>query len=90
MQLQKHLIADLGWLNKVHVNLSSVNATASNLSNLRELKDENRAAWLLRAITCIDLTTLGGDDTESNVTRLCFKVIFVQLLINITDTSFLT
>lgn len=34
---------------------------------------EWQAAWLLRAVTCIDLTTLGGDDTESNVKRLCFK-----------------
>jgi deoxyribose-phosphate aldolase len=34
---------------------------------------EWQAAWLLRAVTCIDLTTLSGDDTETNVKRLCFK-----------------
>jgi deoxyribose-phosphate aldolase len=34
------------------------------------------AAWLLRAISCCDITTLSGDDTESNVRRLCFKVFF--------------
>lgn len=34
---------------------------------------EWQAAWLLRAVTCIDLTTLAGDDTEANVKRLCFK-----------------
>ena len=32
-----------------------------------------QAAWLLRAVTCIDLTTLSGDDTLTNVNRLCFK-----------------
>lgn len=32
-----------------------------------------QAAWLLKAVTCIDLTTLSGDDTPSNVQRLCFK-----------------
>lgn len=32
-----------------------------------------KAAWLLRAVTCIDLTTLSGDDTPSNVSRLCYK-----------------
>lgn len=42
----------------------------------RQLKNDYRAAWLLRAVTCIDLTTLGGDDTPSNVARLCQKVHF--------------
>ncbi len=34
-----------------------------------------QAAWLLKAVTCIDLTTLSGDDTPSNVHRLCLKAI---------------
>ena len=34
---------------------------------------EWQAGWLLRAVTCIDLNTLSGDDTETNVKRLCFK-----------------
>ena len=33
----------------------------------------DQAAWLLRAVTCIDLTTLSGDDTASNVNRLCLR-----------------
>lgn len=33
----------------------------------------NQAAWLLKAVACMDLTTLGGDDTASNVRRLCYK-----------------
>lgn len=39
----------------------------------KELVNEYRAAWLLRALTCIDLTTLAGDDTNCNVARLCSK-----------------
>ncbi|KAJ3654817.1 hypothetical protein Zmor_013976 [Zophobas morio] len=64
---------DLGWLNNVNINLNAVNAAVTDLLNSRELKNEHRAAWLLRAITCIDLTTLAGDDTASNVSRLCLK-----------------
>nr|XP_023025687.1 deoxyribose-phosphate aldolase [Leptinotarsa decemlineata] len=64
---------DLGWLNSVNVNLTAVNELAKKLSSFRELKDEYRAAWILKAMTCIDLTTLAGDDTQSNVSRLCFK-----------------
>ncbi|XP_018570310.1 deoxyribose-phosphate aldolase isoform X2 [Anoplophora glabripennis] len=64
---------DLGWINSVNINLSAVNNLAQKLVKCRELKDEYRAAWLLKAVTCIDLTTLAGDDTHSNVSRLCFK-----------------
>lgn len=64
---------DLGWLNKVNVNLSAVNEQAAKLAGLTPLKGDYNAAWVLKSITCIDLTTLGGDDTESNVKRLCFK-----------------
>ena len=39
----------------------------------RTVKQQWQAAWLLRAVTCIDLTTLSGDDTETNVARLCLK-----------------
>ncbi|KAJ8930703.1 hypothetical protein NQ314_016468 [Rhamnusium bicolor] len=64
---------DLGWINSVNVNLTAVNEFAKKLSTSRELKNEYRAAWLLKAVTCIDLTTLAGDDTHSNIARLCFK-----------------
>ncbi|GLV37806.1 Deoxyribose-phosphate aldolase [Carabus blaptoides fortunei] len=64
---------DLGWINKVNVNFSAVNEHAASFQQSRPLKDEYQAAWLLRALTCIDLTTLGGDDTDSNVSRLCYK-----------------
>lgn len=73
MSLHFLITVDLGWLNKVAVNLNGVNNLAKSFA-AKELKNEYRAAWILKAITLIDLTTLGGDDTESNVSRLCFKV----------------
>lgn len=73
--LIKHLsFVDLGWLNSVNINLTAVNQLANKIVSSRELKGEYRAAWILKAITLIDLTTLAGDDTNSNVSRLCFKV----------------
>jgi deoxyribose-phosphate aldolase len=64
---------DLDWLHQVHINRSAVERRASTLSTRRTVKKEWQAAWLLRAITCIDLTTLAGDDTPGNVKRLCAK-----------------
>lgn len=68
------LNTDLGWLNKVNINLGAVREQANIICEARPIKGDHHAAWLLKAITCIDLTTLGGDDTKSNVDRLCFKV----------------
>ncbi|GHO96853.1 deoxyribose-phosphate aldolase [Reticulibacter mediterranei] len=64
---------DLDWIHQVHVNRSAVERRAATLSTRRTVKKEWQAAWLLRAITCIDLTTLAGDDTPGNVLRLCAK-----------------
>ena len=44
------------------------------------MKQQWQAGWLLRAVTCIDLTTLAGDDTETNVARLCLKVTRVMMM----------
>jgi len=55
------------------VNRSAVERRAATIPTRRTVKREWQAAWLLRAITCLDLTTLAGDDTESNVRRLCAK-----------------
>jgi deoxyribose-phosphate aldolase len=57
----------------VRVNRSAVERRAATLPARRSVKKEWQAAWLLRAITCIDLTTLSGDDTPGNVRRLCAK-----------------
>src|SRR5438552_2978464 len=64
---------DLDWVRQVHINRSAVERRAATLSTRRTVKKEWQAAWLLRAITCIDLTTLSGDDTPGNVLRLCAK-----------------
>src|SRR5215213_3396769 len=64
---------DLGWVNSTRVNLSATERRAATLGTRRSLKKDWQAAWLLRAITCIDLTTLSGDDTPGNVMRLCAK-----------------
>jgi deoxyribose-phosphate aldolase len=64
---------DMGWVHQVHVNRSAVERRAATLTTRRTVKKEWQAAWLLRAVSCIDLTTLAGDDTPGNVERLCAK-----------------
>lgn len=64
---------DLDWVYGTRINRSAVERRASTISTRRTVKKEWQAAWLLRAITCIDLTTLSGDDTPGNVRRLCAK-----------------
>lgn len=57
----------------MRVDLPAVRRRAATLGTRRTVKQQYQAAWLLKAVTCIDLTTLGGDDTEANVSRLCLK-----------------
>lgn len=57
----------------VQVNLSAVERRAATLPARRSVKKEYQAAWLVKALTCIDLTTLAGDDTPARVQRLCAK-----------------
>jgi len=64
---------DLDIVAATHVNRSAVERRAATLPARRTVKKEWQAAWLLRAITCMDLTTLSGDDTPGNVHRLCGK-----------------
>ncbi len=64
---------DLDWVRQVRINRSAVERRAATLPTRRTVKKEWQAAWLLRAITCLDLTTLSGDDTPGNVLRLCAK-----------------
>lgn len=63
----------LDWVRDVRVNTSAVERRAQSMVARRTVKKEWQAAWLLRAITCMDLTTLSGDDTEERVRRLCAK-----------------
>jgi deoxyribose-phosphate aldolase len=64
---------DHGWIHEVTINRSAVERRAATLVTRRTVKKDWQAAWLLRAVTCIDLTTLAGDDTPGNVRRLCAK-----------------
>ncbi|XP_062347566.1 deoxyribose-phosphate aldolase isoform X3 [Cinclus cinclus] len=64
---------ELGWISKVYVNRPAVVRHAEQIKKWKTVKGNWQAAWLLKAVTCIDLTTLSGDDTPSNVQRLCFK-----------------
>ena len=64
---------ELDWVREVRVNTSAAERRAATLPKRRTVKKEWQAAWYLRAITCIDLTTLAGDDTPGRVRRLCAK-----------------
>jgi len=64
---------ELDWVRDVRVNRSAVERRAATIPTRRTVKKDWQAAWLLRAITFIDLTTLAGDDTPGNVRRLCAK-----------------
>ena len=64
---------DLEPIRAVQANTSAIERRAASLPGRRSVKKEWQAAWLLRAITCMDLTTLSGDDTIGRVRRLCAK-----------------
>src|SRR5260221_1460077 len=64
---------DLDWVKDAKVNLSAVERRSTSLTGRRTVKKEWQAAWLLKAVSCIDLTTLGGDDTVGKVRRLDAK-----------------
>jgi deoxyribose-phosphate aldolase len=64
---------ELNWIREVRVNRSAVERRAATLGARRTVKKAWQAAWLLRAVTLMDLTTLSGDDTPGRVRRLCAK-----------------
>jgi deoxyribose-phosphate aldolase len=64
---------DLSWVKSAQANQSAIERRAATLGTRRSVKKDYQAAWLLRAIQCIDLTTLSGDDTADRVRRLCSK-----------------
>jgi deoxyribose-phosphate aldolase len=64
---------NLDRIQQVRVNTSAVERRAQTHTTRRSVKKDFQAAWLLRAITCMDLTTLSGDDTDERVRRLCAK-----------------
>ena len=66
---------DLSWINNIQVNLSAVERRTLSLVKRRSVKNDYQAAWLLKAVSLIDLTTLSGDDTSGKVDRLCQKAL---------------
>jgi deoxyribose-phosphate aldolase len=64
---------DMGLIESVRVNRSAVERRTATLPGRRTVKQQWQAAWLLRAVQCMDLTTLAGDDTAGAVQRLCQK-----------------
>lgn len=64
---------DLDWIDDIRVNRSAAERRIESLAGRRTVKKDWQAAWLLKAITLMDLTTLAGDDTEGRVRRLCAK-----------------
>src|SRR5215472_14276756 len=73
LQPNRGIPLNLDWIKDVRVNTSAVERRAATLVTRRTVKKEWQIAWLLRAITCMDLTTLSGDDTDERVRRLCAK-----------------
>ncbi|KAM8980576.1 deoxyribose-phosphate aldolase isoform 1-T1 [Sarcophilus harrisii] len=74
IEIESHQRAkDITWISNVQVNQPAVLRRAEQIQTRRTVKKDWQAAWLLKAVTFIDLTTLSGDDTSSNVRRLCYK-----------------
>ncbi|MDV4144890.1 deoxyribose-phosphate aldolase [Shimia sp. FJ5] len=64
---------DLDWVRRAQANTSAIERRVATLPGRRSVKKEYQAAWLCKAISCIDLTTLSGDDTPGRVARLSAK-----------------
>ena len=64
---------DIEFIRNLRVNRSAVERRCATLGGRRTVKKNHQAAWLLKSISCMDLTTLSGDDTAARVRRLCAK-----------------
>jgi len=73
LESNRRMPLNIDWVDQVRVNTSAVERRAASHVTRRSVKKDNQAAWLLRAIACMDLTTLSGDDTAERVRRLCAK-----------------
>src|SRR5205823_10145268 len=73
LQPNRGIPLNLDWIEQVRVNTSAVERRAQTHVARRTVKKEWQAAWLLRAVSCMDLTTLSGGDTDERVRRLCAK-----------------
>ena len=66
---------EASWVDEIRINLSAVERRIASHANRRSVKKQWQVAWLLKAISLIDLTTLSGDDTPGRVRRLCAKAM---------------
>src|SRR5277367_7192 len=73
LEPNRRIPLNLEWVEQIRVNTSAVERRAATIGTRRTVKKEWQAAWLLRAIACMDLTTLSGDDSAERVKRLCAK-----------------
>jgi deoxyribose-phosphate aldolase len=73
LQPNRGIPLNMDWVEEVRVNTSAVERRAQTLVTRRTVKKDWQVAWYLRAISCMDLTTLSGDDTDERVRRLCAK-----------------
>ena len=64
---------DLDWVMAVQANTSAIERRAATLPGRRSVKKDYQAAWLCKAVSLMDLTTLSGDDSAGRVQRLCAK-----------------
>jgi deoxyribose-phosphate aldolase len=73
LEPNRRIPLNLEWVEEIRVNTSAVERRAATIDTRRSVKKQWQAAWLLRAIACMDLTTLSGDDSAERVKRLCAK-----------------
>jgi deoxyribose-phosphate aldolase len=73
LEPNRRIPLNLDWVDQVRVNTSAVERRVATHVTRRTVKKDTQAAWLLRAIACMDLTTLSGDDSADRVRRLCAK-----------------
>ena len=73
LEPNRRIPLNLDWVEEIRVNTSAVERRAATIGTRRSVKKDWQAAWLLRAIACMDLTTLSGDDSAERVRRLCSK-----------------
>jgi len=73
LEPNRRIPLNMEWVEEIRVNTSAVERRAATIDTRRSVKKEWQAAWLLRAIACMDLTTLSGDDSAERVKRLCAK-----------------
>jgi len=73
LEPNRRIPLNLDWVEEIRVNTSAVERRTATITTRRTVKKDWQAAWLLRAIACMDLTTLSGDDSAERVKRLCAK-----------------